>query len=112
MPVANPSSNQADALKVAAPALTQIPTQASLANSGSLGNNGTQSKPDVSNHGNGDNDVNEDAKSVGSGDLDNGQAPVKEVETMRQKSFDLDGALSPLQKQATQTQRILGTVND
>ena len=108
MPVANQANNQADALKVAPPALTQIPTQASLANSGSLGNNA-----DVSNHGNGDNNVNDDAKSVGSGDLDNGQNPnVKEVDTMRQKSFDLDGALSPLQKQATQTQRILGTVND
>lgn len=96
--------NQADTMSLPPQALTQIPTQASLGNNGtqaSLGNNRqTQSKPDVSDHGNGDNNVNiDDGKSVASSNLgtgNNAQSPIKEVEIMRQKSFDLDGALSPL----------------
>ena len=97
--------NQADTMSLPPQALTQIPTQASLGNNGtqaSLGNNlQTQSKPDVSDHGNGDNNVNiDDAKSVASSQMgtgnNNAQSPIKEVEVMRQKSFDLDGALSPL----------------
>ena len=33
-------------------------------------------------------------------------------ENIREQSIDMDSALSPLQKQATQTQRLLGTIEE